>query len=391
MKKYTALILALMMVFTCLAACGGSGDDGKSEVVMSIEGYDVTFDEFMYYLQSSEKNLMNYYGVADGSGIEWDQTCTYDKSVTNAEWCVNEALYTAAQGCFIQKKAAELDAGLTDEQNKDVEDGIQEYIDSYKDAKDPKAAFEKDLSASGLTIDTLKKISVLNREISNLFVKMYGENGENLAEDVFNEFVEKYGYMTSAHILFQFTASTKNADGTVTTDNRSAAEIERGKAKLESYVEELRAISDDNERKTKFLELMQSESEDPGKVNYPNGYCFTEGTMVEVYTETTKALKNYEVSDVVESNYGYHIIMRLPTAVTDIDMRSTDGSSLGQTASSYAFNKEIDSWGISDAAKLNSAYKDFDFTQFFGSQGFVFVTHEQYVSGDWSLEPKKDG
>ena len=120
---------------------------------------------------------------------------------------------------------------------------------------------------------------------------------------------------------------------------------------------------------------MKEYSEDPGKDSFPNGYCFTEGTMVEEYTDTTKELKNYEVSDVVESDFGYHIIMRLPTVSSDVDTANQYGYTLGQMASSYDFDEEMKTWDVTDKAKFNSGYKSFDFTQFFGDAGFTYTTY----------------
>lgn len=68
-----------------------------------------------------------------------------------------------------------------------------------------------------------------------------------------------------------------------------------------------------------FDTLMHKYGEDPGLINNPDGYTFTYGEMVKPFEEAAFALKEGEVSDIVETSYGYHIIKKEPLApLTDI-------------------------------------------------------------------------
>lgn len=375
MKKFAAILLALVLALGCLTGCGSK----KGDTVMSVDGTDVSFDEFMYYLKTAATTLTKYYQSSTGGGVDWDGVCIYDKTKTNAEWCVNEAMYNAAQACVIMSKGKSMNCLPTDEQLKTLEDNISTIRKNYEDQDDPDAAFTSALNGQGFTLDTFKQINKVNFTLANIFASLYGENGEKVSDETLKGYIDENGFMTSAHILFKTTEEVKGEDGKTTEKEISDDAKAEKKAKAEKLAKELKAIKDDEKRKEKFFEYMKNDSEDPGKESYPNGYCFTEGTMVQEYTDATKALKDYEVSDVVESKFGYHIIMRLPTTASNVDINNQYGYTLGQMAASYDFDEEMKSWDVSSKAKLNSQYKDFDFTQFFSNtDGFKFTTYAAY-------------
>lgn len=375
MKKFAAILLALVLALGCFTGCGSK----KGDTVMSVDGTDVSFDEFMYYLKTAATTLTNYYQSSTGGGVDWDGVCIYDKTKTNAEWCVNEAMYNAAQACVIMSKGKSMNCLPTDEQLKTLEDNISTIRKNYEDQDDPDAAFTSALNGQGFTLDTFKQINKVNFTLANIFASLYGENGEKVSDETLKGYIDENGFMTSAHILFKTTEEVKGEDGKTTEKEISDDAKAEKKAKAEKLAKELKAIKDDEKRKEKFFEYMKNDSEDPGKESYPNGYCFTDGAMVQEYTDTTKALKDYEVSDVVESKFGYHVIMRLPTTASNVDINNQYGYTLGQMAASYDFDEEMKSWDVSSKAKLNSQYKDFDFTQFFSNtDGFKFTTYAAY-------------
>ena len=378
MKKFAAILLALVLALGCFTGCGSSN---KGDTVMSVDGTDVSFDEFMYYLKTAATTLTSYYQSSTGGGVDWDGVCIYDKTKTNAEWCVNEALYNAAQACVIMSKGKSMDCLPTDEQLQTLEDNISSIRKNYEDEDDPDAAFNSALNGQGFTLDTFKQINKVNFTLANIFASLYGENGEKVSDETLKGYIDENGFMTSAHILFKTSEDVEGEDGKTTTKELSDSAKAEKKAKAEKLAKELQAITDDEKRKEKFFEYMKEYSEDPGKESYPNGYCFTEGVMVTEYTDATKALKDYEVSDVVESQHGYHVIMRLPTTASDVDVSNQYGYTLGQMAASYDFDDEMKSWDVSSKAKFNSQYKDFDFTQFFSNtDGFKFTTYASYTA-----------
>lgn len=67
-----------------------------------------------------------------------------------------------------------------------------------------------------------------------------------------------------------------------------------------------------------FDKLMKEFSTDPGLQSQPNGYTFTKGQMVEPFEKAAFALEVGGVSDIVETEYGYHIIKKVETSVSGI-------------------------------------------------------------------------
>ncbi len=61
-----------------------------------------------------------------------------------------------------------------------------------------------------------------------------------------------------------------------------------------------------------FDALIKEYGKDPGVEKNPNGYIFTKGEMVEGFENAAFSLREGEISQPVKTDYGYHIIKRLP-------------------------------------------------------------------------------
>lgn len=110
------------------------------------------------------------------------------------------------------------------------------------------------------------------------------------------------------HILFQ------TIDDSYASLSDAAILTQRMRAN--NVLDELRASDDPV---ALFDSLMNEHSEDlrdeSGALLSPDGYVTYSGQMVSEFETASLALADYEISDLVETNYGYHIIMRLPLEV----------------------------------------------------------------------------
>ena len=90
---------------------------------------------------------------------------------------------------------------------------------------------------------------------------------------------------------------------------------EETRAKAQEVLDKAKAGED-------FDALIEEYNTDPGMETYTTGYYFGEGQMVEPFEEAAYSLENGQFSELVESDFGYHIIKRLP--LDDADISSSE-------------------------------------------------------------------
>lgn len=364
MKKTISILLITVFVLTCFTGCESSlfGSD-DANTVMTIDGRAVSWNEYMYWLYSASQELQGYYASAGSNDIKWTDSFMFDPTVTNAEWCVKRADQTVTEVSVIRNLADEKGITIDAEDQAEIDEYISQYIAYYCGEDATEADFEKLLNTQFLTLDYYRDMMSMNVIYQNLFNSEYGENGENLSDDIALAYGEENNYVTAIHILFKTVDDERNE-----LDEATVAEK---KAKAEALDAELKAITDKDELLAKFKEYMNDISEDPGKTYMPDGYCFSTGVMVEVFDTATRALDEYEVSDVVESEHGFHIIMRLPQNLDITVSSSSTSGSLRYLAASEQFSGVISELVKNAERKPVGEYKDYDFTTLFSNDGFA--------------------
>ena len=232
----------------------------------------------------------------------------------------------------LEKFAAENDVEVSEEMRDMIEAQKKEDITSALGEEGTEEAFYEYLEQIHLSRDMYDRIVTQNYLYQESFNRLYGENAVNLPDEAALKYLEDNGYITAAHILL---LNTDEESG----EKLDEAALAEKKAELEALVSELRAIEDDTERKEAFLQKVTELSEDPGSARYPEGYTYTPGTMVPEFEAAAEALEDYAVSDVVETSYGYHILLRLPLSPDAIvEFSSTTGEA--RTARMLAANQE---------------------------------------------------
>jgi peptidyl-prolyl cis-trans isomerase C len=134
--------------------------------------------------------------------------------------------------------------------------------------------------------------AVVERELKNKVVisdeharKFYDENGEQF---------ERPETARASHILL----STRNAE---TGQELSPEKKKEKKEQMEKILERARKGED-------FGALAKEFSEDPGSKEQGGEYTFPRGKMVPEFETAAFSLKTNEISDIVTTQFGYHII-----------------------------------------------------------------------------------
>lgn len=107
-------------------------------------------------------------------------------------------------------------------------------------------------------------------------------------------------YVRAKHILISFPDDIEKDENGNVVESAKAETL----ARANEVLDKVNAGED-------FDELIKTYGEDPGTESNPDGYFFTKGEMVEAFEKTTYALNEGEVSGLVETPFGYHIIKKL--------------------------------------------------------------------------------
>ncbi len=247
------------------------------DTLLTVNGDEIPADLFLYWLHYNCYYFMSYYGMLGLSLSDYAGDLLDDA----AYFCTSEAL--------LRQKAAELGCLPTDAQVQEARDSLDEQTS------------ETLKSAYGLSDDSISYLILSDAYYENVLAAATHEPSD--------EDLNGYLYRVK-HILFK----------TVDDNRQPLADdvIAEKKAQAEDTLAQLQAADD---LPALFDQLMNELSEDgraaDGALNAPDGYLAAPGDMVAEFEEASKALKEGELSGIVESGYGYHIILRLPTAVTE--------------------------------------------------------------------------
>ena len=333
MKKLLCILLALTMLLC--TACGGqtkdnaADDNGKSaniyteitgiapdETVMVLGETEVSAAMYFYwvnYIASSLEQQVQaynlYYGLyadklnADKS-LNWQ--AEYAAGITFEDYIIAQAKSTIAYLIVVEKMAKTNNISLSDEQIAEIEAIKASVIESYSAelaAQDPaneglldEEVFDKYLALLGIDYDLFLRLSGFEYLYDALVEQVMTEGSTlYLSEADYNEYA-----FYADHILI---ATIDLATGEALSDEM----IAKKRALAEDILAQLQA-SDDME--TLFAQLADEYSEDTGRTANPTGYIFTPGTMVSEFENAVEELEAGGLSGIVESTYGYHIILR---------------------------------------------------------------------------------
>jgi len=254
----------------------------------------VTWAELFVFLFRSVQDLMQY----SPEGIDWDDDIG---GVTLAEIVLTSSSERTLPFMIVEYGAKAIELSLSEEDYKEHTAEINEIIDSYGSREE----FMKVLWENGgfYSLEVFERLLLLEYTSGLLFLELYGENGESFPDEDVLDYVEQNEFMMAKHILI------------MSAENDSARE------EAEDILKQLNAKKSANDFEEFFDSLMFELSEDPGSIANPKGYLFQFEDMVAPFSEACAALEIGQLSEIVETEYGYHIILRIA-----VDFDSVPGS-----------------------------------------------------------------
>lgn len=321
MKKLTkiaALLMALAMSVSAFSACsntdadvdedtdetvadGESTDDAtgpaliidgeevdisSNPVIFTVAGIDIPYDEYRYMYKYFE----TYYGMNEEF---WEQ---YPDDFAAFKDVLRDNLINNNFGIIM---ADMYDISLTEED----EAAIDDYLQQEKDLFETEEEYEQALEQAGITEDLLVRMITQSVTSERVFLDLYGGDDplllgtdDEIKQDIHDNYVRVY------HLLISYDhyADTEGYEDYTDDELKEAA--------LELANESLAQLQNGE---ADIYELAQTIGDDPGMVDNEAGYLFTYGEMVEPFEEASFALEVGEMSGLVETDYGWHIILRL--------------------------------------------------------------------------------
>jgi len=342
------------------------------DVVMTIDGSDVAWKEYFYWVKYMASDIEQYTGPVD----DWNDTLDFGAAegdeVTNAEFLKESAEGQVQQFRVLAAKAEELGVALDDEDKEMLQQEWETQVETLGEGDEEKFMKEEFLDRE--LFDSIMGVPLL---FTKVYEKMFGENGEKVSDEEAISYAVDNGFLKAKHILLQTDyAEEESADETDEPDVSESPEEQEAKkaeldAKQEAYAAEQHALAEAvlaqinaaEDKQAKFEELLTEYNQDPGMESSPEGYTFAEGTMVTEFYEGTKALEEGEISDIIQSDFGYHIIMRLPvTADSELMVRGQNVPAK-YFASESMMNSNFEAWMDESKVEYTDKFKDLDLAE----------------------------
>lgn len=374
-KRITSLILAAGMTAS-LAACSTPAADPTDspapseeivadlsrdildfsagmkagDTMLTVNGEPIPADLYLYFLAVNCAYLTQMY-QADVSDYV-DQLKEDSKTVT--------AYYK-----LLEMKCQELGCPLTDAQQTELKETLM--AQGQED-------YEQRKTINGLSDETMEFVYAINYFYDNVLNATIGTP----TDDQLNSYV----YQTR-HILLKTVDTTATPtlqeDGTYTYPALDDATVAEKKALAEDILSQLNASDDPS---TLFDELMNEYSEDEGLANSPEGYTATLGQMVSPYEKAALALSFGQVSGIVESEYGYHIIIR--DQVKDL-------SSYADKWREYQMGQQVDQWMADADIQTTEALDNLDVADFYAKfNAYQVALSAEYTAAAATPSPSVD-
>ena len=340
MKKtrILSLILAAAMLCALLSGCMG----GKT--VMKIGGNAISEEIYSAALSYADNFFQQSYGFSMKDALDNELS----EGTTGADMLKEQAdgLVKEFESVVLYAK----DKGI--ELTKEEKAQIKEAKDAQVESAGGRKAFLDSMAETGMNEAFFDYIMERQQIYSKLYTELFTGEGE-FAPSADEVVKSLEGYARVKHLLIQ----TKEGD----------ADFAEKKATAEKFLARAKAGEDFD---ALIKELAETGDGDPGMSSYPNGYVIDangytpEGSqMVTEFTTASHALAENAVSELVPSDYGFHIIKRYPFGADFIKENLAEYS---DNAGMNSFAEELTKFMENVEIEYTKAYEELDIHKILG-------------------------
>ncbi|MEZ0537679.1 peptidylprolyl isomerase [Caldicellulosiruptoraceae bacterium PP1] len=311
-----AVLILAIIVIAVTPEIVKTYDNNKAVAV--VNNQKITKKEFKIRFEEMKQQYSSYLG----GDLTFLDKKTSDNKKTYREVMKEQLIDQLVTQKVQLQKAKDLGITLTSADKKEIDNLIKQYKTdaNYKDS------FKQYLTTVGATEEEFKKAL----EDSKIYNKLYDKitKSQTVSESEMKNYYDKnkdsYLEVKASHILFSVSDTSKDAQ-----IKKKAEEVLKKIKNGEDFARLAKQYSDDTSNKDKGGDL---------------GY-FRKGTMVAEFEKAAFSLNVGQVSDLVKTTYGYHIIKVTGRKQLEYkDVKSEIKSSLEQKKKDEYFQKQTTEW-----------------------------------------------
>ncbi len=289
------------------------GDD----VILKINGIEVptyVFESYLtntglYYQSSYISQTTGQYDPTLLEKFKWTNVADKKTGQTHREIVIEDTLNDCIEIYTLLSLGEKYNIKVSQESLDAIDKEIEQYKNQYGDG------FKTTLELNGYKSEKqFRELLELDALVSAVVTDLNEHPERYIGEDRSVYAMEDPISVSAKHILIKvddektIKAAQEAAQNGETDEPQTFVDDKTAKKQAEKVLKEIKDGKD-------FDKLIKEYNQDSGQPE--QGYTFTKGQMAEEFEKAAFALKPDEVSGLVKTNFGYHIIKRIIT-VTDV-------------------------------------------------------------------------